>query len=136
MGYNYVSRIRFPRYVNPYSTVELYSTYKARGMYLLNTVIKSEYPKDETYWAHAALSNDGKHIALVSLQKIYLVEKRCSIWASWHIAWALETKELDDPPTIDGNKLVFHVNKTTQVANEKKKKYCIYLIINQKFLKY
>ncbi|KAF7991246.1 hypothetical protein HCN44_002808 [Aphidius gifuensis] len=114
MGYNYVSRIRFPRYINPYSAVELYSTYKARGMYLLNTVIKNEYPKGETYWAHAALSNDGKHIALISLQKIYLVEKRCSIWASWHIAWAIETKQLDNPPTIDGNKLIFHVNKATQ----------------------
>ncbi|XP_053597427.1 intermembrane lipid transfer protein VPS13A [Microplitis demolitor] len=114
MGYNFVSRIRFPRYINPYSAVELYSTYKARGMYLLNTIIKSEYANAEIYWAHAALSNDGKHIALVSLQKIYLVEKRCSIWASWHVAWSVETKELIEPPVVDGNKLVLHVNKVSQ----------------------
>ncbi|XP_044592317.1 vacuolar protein sorting-associated protein 13A-like isoform X2 [Cotesia glomerata] len=114
MGYNFISRIRFPRYINPYLAVELYSTYKARGMYLLNTIIKSEYANAEIYWAHAALSNDGKHIALVSLQKIYLVEKRCSIWASWHVAWSIETKELIEPPVVDGNKLILHVNKISQ----------------------
>ncbi|XP_028982314.1 vacuolar protein sorting-associated protein 13A [Diachasma alloeum] len=113
-GYNFVSRIRFPRYINPYSAVELYSTYKARGMYLLNTVTKSEYQNSETYWAHAALSSDGKHIALVSLQKIYLLEKRCSIWASWNVAWSIETKELTEAPTIEGNKLILHVNKVLQ----------------------
>ncbi|XP_011303575.1 vacuolar protein sorting-associated protein 13C [Fopius arisanus] len=113
-GYNFVSRVRFPRYINPYSTVELYSTYKARGMYLLNTITKSEYQNSETYWAHAALSSDGKHIALVSLQKIYLLEKRCSIWASWNVAWSIETKELTEAPTISENKLILHVNKPQQ----------------------
>ncbi|KAK0164246.1 hypothetical protein PV328_002894 [Microctonus aethiopoides] len=114
MGYNFVSRVRFPRYINPYSAVELYSTYKARGMYLLNMMLKSEYPNGETYWAHAALSYDGKHIALISLQRIYLVEKRCSIWASWHVAWSIETKELIETPVVDGNKLILRVNKSAQ----------------------
>ncbi|XP_043273461.1 vacuolar protein sorting-associated protein 13A-like isoform X2 [Venturia canescens] len=111
MGYSFVSRSRFPRYINPYSTVELYSTYKARGMHLLNTVRKTDYTNGESYWAHAALSEDGKHIALISLQRIYLIEKRC-IWGPWTIAWTVEMKDLTKAPTVQKEKLFLHVNKS------------------------
>lgn len=54
----------------------------------------------------------------INSRKIYLVEKRCSIWASWHVAWSIETKELIEPPVVDGNKLILHVNKISQVITK------------------
>lgn len=49
---------------------EPYSIHKATGMHLLNTISKGHYLDKDVYWAHAALSKEGKYIALVSLQYV------------------------------------------------------------------
>lgn len=48
--------------------VELFSTHKAKGAYLLNAISKGHSAQNDFYWGHAALHNDGKYITLVSLQ--------------------------------------------------------------------
>lgn len=45
--------------------------HKAKGMHLLSIINKNPGIETDTYWAHTTLSNDGKHIALVSLQYVY-----------------------------------------------------------------
>lgn len=40
-------------------------------MHLLSIINKNPGIETDTYWAHTILSNDGKHIALVSLQYVY-----------------------------------------------------------------
>lgn len=119
IGHKFISRIRVPRYVNPYKGVEIFSMHKAKGMHLLSIINKNPCVETDTYWAHAALSNDGKHIALVSLQRLYFIEKGCT-WGSLNVKWTLETHQLLSPPTVVNNKLILHVNKngdTSPVAD-------------------
>nr|XP_012154530.1 PREDICTED: vacuolar protein sorting-associated protein 13C isoform X3 [Megachile rotundata] len=110
IGHKFISRVRLSRYVNPYKGVEVFSMHKARGMHLLSMISKNPGIETETYWAHTALSNDGKHIALVSLQRLYFIEKGCT-WGSWNVKWTLNTQQLLSPPTVLNNKLILHVNK-------------------------
>ncbi|XP_076670615.1 intermembrane lipid transfer protein VPS13A isoform X2 [Andrena cerasifolii] len=110
IGHKFISRIRLPRYVNPFKGVEIFSVHKAKGMHLLSMINKNPCVEMDTYWAHAALSNDGKHIALVSLQRLYFIEKGCT-WGSLNVKWTLETHQLLSPPTVVNNKLILHVNK-------------------------
>ncbi|XP_053983322.1 intermembrane lipid transfer protein VPS13C-like [Hylaeus volcanicus] len=110
IGHKFISRIRLPRYVNPYKGVEIFSVHKARGMHLLSIINKNPCIETDTYWAHTALSNDGKHIVLVSLQRLYFIEKGC-IWGSLNVKWTLETHQLLSPPTVVNNKLILNVNK-------------------------
>ncbi|CAK9828583.1 Intermembrane lipid transfer protein VPS13A [Anthophora retusa] len=110
IGHKFISRIRLPRYVNPYKGVEIYSMHKAKGMHLLSMINKNPGIETDTYWAHSTLSNDGKHIALVSLQRLYFIEKGCT-WGSLNVKWTLETHQLLLPPTVVNNKLILHVNK-------------------------
>ncbi|XP_034193125.2 intermembrane lipid transfer protein VPS13A isoform X1 [Osmia lignaria lignaria] len=110
IGHKFISRIRLARYVNPYKGVEVFSMHKAKGMHLLSMVNKNPGIDTEIYWAHTALSDDGKHIALVSLQRLYFIEKGCT-WGSLNVKWTLDTHQLLSPPTVVNNKLIFHVNK-------------------------
>ena len=110
IGHKFISRIRLPRYINPYKGVEIFSMHKAKGMHLLSVINKNPGIETDTYWAHTILSNDGKHIALVSLQRLYFIEKGCT-WGSLNVKWTLETHQLLSPPTIVNNKLILHVNK-------------------------
>ncbi|XP_015437338.1 PREDICTED: vacuolar protein sorting-associated protein 13A-like [Dufourea novaeangliae] len=110
IGHKFISRIRLPRYVNPYKGVEIFSVHKAKGMHMLTVINKNPCADADTYWAHAALSNDGKHIALVSLQRLYFIEKGC-VWGSLNVKWTLETQQMLSPPTVVNNKLILHVNK-------------------------
>lgn len=48
--------------------VELYSYHKAKGLHLLNVINKNCYSHKDSYWAHTALSYDGKHVALVTFR--------------------------------------------------------------------
>lgn len=110
IGYKFISRIRLPRYINPYKGVEIFSMHKAKGMHLLSIINKNPGIETDTYWAHTTLSNDGKYIALVSLQRLYFIEKGCT-WGSLNVKWTLETHQLLSPPTIVNNRLILHVNK-------------------------
>ncbi|KMQ97580.1 vacuolar protein sorting-associated protein 13a [Lasius niger] len=110
VGHSFVSRVRLPRYINPHFGVELFSTHKAKGAYLLNAISKGHCVQNDFYWGHAALHNDGKYIALVSLQRIYYIEKG-NAWGSWNVKWTLETNQLLSPPTIAKNKLILHVTE-------------------------
>ncbi|XP_024221985.1 vacuolar protein sorting-associated protein 13C [Bombus impatiens] len=110
IGHKFISRIRLPRYINPYKGVEIFSMHKAKGMHLLSVINKNPGIETDTYWAHTILSNDGKHIALVSLQRLYFIEKGCT-WGSLNVKWTLETHQLLSPPTVVNNKLILHVNK-------------------------
>ncbi|XP_076375159.1 intermembrane lipid transfer protein VPS13A isoform X2 [Megalopta genalis] len=110
IGHKFISRIRLPRYVNPYKGIEIFSVHKAKGMHILTLINKNPCMEADTYWAHAALSNDGKHIALVSLQRLYFIEKGC-VWGSLNVKWTLETHQLLSPTTVVNNKLILHVNK-------------------------
>ncbi|KAK9294042.1 hypothetical protein QLX08_011233 [Tetragonisca angustula] len=110
IGHKFISRIRLPRYVNPYKGVEIFSMHKAKGMHLLSVINKNPGIETDVYWAHTVLSNDGKHIALVSLQRLYFIEKGCT-WGSLNVKWTLETHQLLSPPTVVNNKLILHVNK-------------------------
>ncbi|XP_014604811.1 PREDICTED: vacuolar protein sorting-associated protein 13C-like [Polistes canadensis] len=115
MGCKFISRIRLPRFISPYMGVELYSTHKAKGMHLLELINKDYHRRmDDTYWAHSILSNDGKQIALISLQRVYLVEKAAA-WGLWNIKWSIDIKQLS-PPTVVVDKLVLHVNKNEQAS--------------------
>ncbi|XP_046422194.1 vacuolar protein sorting-associated protein 13A-like isoform X1 [Neodiprion fabricii] len=116
IGYEFVSRIRLPRYINAYLGAEPYSVHKATGMHLLNTISKGHYLDKDVYWAHAALSKEGKYIALVSLQRIFLIEKRC-LWGSWNIEWVLDINTLIKPPVVVEKKLILHVNKNDTIPN-------------------
>ncbi|KAK2588797.1 hypothetical protein KPH14_001672 [Odynerus spinipes] len=115
MGYKFTSRIRLPRYVSPYMGVELYSTHKAKGMHLLELVNKDHHGQMDIYWAHSILSNDGKQVALISLQRVYLIEKAAA-WGLWNIKWSIEINQLLSPPTVVEDKLVLHVNKNEQAS--------------------
>ncbi|CAL7940918.1 unnamed protein product [Xylocopa violacea] len=110
IGHKFVSRIRLPRYVNPYKGVEIFSMHKSKGMHLLSMINKNPGIEIDTYWAHSTLSNDGKHIALVSLQRLYFIEKGCT-WGSLNVKWTLETHQLLSPPIVINNRLILHVNK-------------------------
>ncbi|XP_076243831.1 intermembrane lipid transfer protein VPS13A [Calliopsis andreniformis] len=110
IGHKFISRIRLPRYINPYKGVEIFSMHKAKGMHLLSMITQNPCIESDIYWAHAALSNDDKHIALVSLQRLYFIEKGCT-WGSLNVKWTLETHRLLSPPTVVNNKLILHVNK-------------------------
>nr|XP_012219129.1 PREDICTED: vacuolar protein sorting-associated protein 13A-like isoform X1 [Linepithema humile] len=114
VGHNFVSRVRLPRYINPHFGVELFSTHKAKGAYLLNAISKGHCGQNDSYWGHAALHNDGKYITLVSLHRIHYIEKG-STWGSWNVKWTLETNQLLSPPTIARNKLILQV---TEPQNE------------------
>ncbi|KAG7205210.1 hypothetical protein KM043_018296 [Ampulex compressa] len=116
IGHKFISRIRLPRYINPYTGVEVFSMHKAKGVHLLNTLVKNHCSNTNTYWAHAALSNDGKYIALVSLQRLYLIEKG-STWGSWSAKWSIEMNQLLSPPTVSNNKLILHVNKSEEASS-------------------
>ncbi|XP_078045899.1 intermembrane lipid transfer protein VPS13A isoform X2 [Augochlora pura] len=106
----FLLRIRLPRYVNPYKGVEILSVHKANGMHMLTLINKNPCMEADTYWAHAALSNDGKQIALVSLQRLYFIEKGI-VWGSLIVKWTLETHQLISPTTVVNNKLILHVDK-------------------------
>ncbi|EFN62404.1 Vacuolar protein sorting-associated protein 13A [Camponotus floridanus] len=110
VGHNFVSRVRLPRYINPHFGVELFSTHKAKGVYLLNVISKGHCVQNDSYWGHATLYNDGKYITLVSLQRIHYIEKG-SAWGSWNVKWTLETNQLLSPPTVAKNKLILHVTE-------------------------
>ncbi|XP_076634172.1 intermembrane lipid transfer protein VPS13A isoform X1 [Colletes latitarsis] len=110
IGYKFISRIRLPRYINPYKGIEIFSAHKAKGMHFLSIINKNPCVEMDTYWAHAALSNDGKHIVLVSLERLYFIEKGCT-WGSLNVKWTLETHQLLSPSTVVNNKLILHVNK-------------------------
>ncbi|EFN86841.1 Vacuolar protein sorting-associated protein 13A [Harpegnathos saltator] len=116
MGHGFVSRVRLPRYINPHFGVELFSTHKAKGAYLLNAISKGHCAQNDFYWGHASLHNDGKYITLVSLQRIHYVEKG-SAWGSWNVKWTLETNQLLSPPTVAKNKLILHVTKNEKEAS-------------------
>ncbi|XP_048515019.1 intermembrane lipid transfer protein VPS13C-like isoform X2 [Athalia rosae] len=116
IGYEFLSRIRLPRYINSYLGAEPYSVHKATGMHLLNTISKGHYLDKDVYWAHAALSKEGKYIALVSLQRIFLIEKRC-LWGSWNVEWVLDITTLIKPPVVAEKKLILHVNKNDNIPN-------------------
>ncbi|XP_015594990.1 vacuolar protein sorting-associated protein 13A isoform X2 [Cephus cinctus] len=115
IGYEFVSRVRLPRYVNPYLGVEFYSSHKAMGMHLLNTISNGHYADMDAYWAHVVLSTDGERIALVSLRRIFLLEKRC-MWGSWNVVWTIEVNQLVQPPKVVKNKLIFYVNKNEKTC--------------------
>ncbi|XP_020288636.1 vacuolar protein sorting-associated protein 13A-like isoform X2 [Pseudomyrmex gracilis] len=108
--HNFVSRVRLPRYINPQFGVEPFSTHKAKGMYLLNTISKGQYVHNDSYWGHAVVHNDGKYITLISLQRLHYIEKG-SAWSSWNVKWTLETNQLLSPPTIAKNKLILHITE-------------------------
>ncbi|XP_047356214.1 vacuolar protein sorting-associated protein 13C-like isoform X2 [Vespa velutina] len=114
MGCKFISRIRLPRFISPYMGVELYSTHKAKGMHLLELINKDYHGQVDTYWAHSILSNDGKLIALISLQRVYLIEKAAA-WGLWNIKWSIDMNHLS-PPTVVEDKLVLHVNKNEQAS--------------------
>lgn len=115
MGCKFISRIRLPRFISPYMGVELYSTHKAKGMHLLELINKDYHGQmEDTYWAHSILSNDGKQIALISLQRVYLIEKAAA-WGLWNIKWSIDMNHLS-PPTVVEDKLVLHVNKNEQAS--------------------
>ncbi|KAL6266414.1 hypothetical protein P5V15_003265 [Pogonomyrmex californicus] len=113
VGHNLVSRVRLPRYINPHFGVESFSTHKAKGTYLLNAISKGHCVQNDSYWGHAALHSDGKCITLVSLQRIYYIEKGSS-WGSWNVKWTLETNQLLSPPTIAKNKLILHITENAE----------------------
>ncbi|XP_033208533.1 vacuolar protein sorting-associated protein 13C-like [Belonocnema kinseyi] len=115
MGYKFVARARLPRYIDPYSGVELYSYHKAKGLHLLNVINKNCYSRKDSYWAHSALSNDGKHVALVSLRRIFLIEHR-SIGEPWIVEWSIDINQLSEPPVVTGNKLALHINKDEKLS--------------------
>ncbi|XP_025991463.1 vacuolar protein sorting-associated protein 13A isoform X2 [Solenopsis invicta] len=108
-----VSRVRLPRYINPHFGVESFSTHKAKGAYLLNAISKGHCVQNDCYWGHAALHSDGKYITLVSLQRIYYIEKG-NTWGSWNVKWTLETNQLLSPPTVAKNKLVLHITENEE----------------------
>ncbi|XP_012533549.1 vacuolar protein sorting-associated protein 13A isoform X2 [Monomorium pharaonis] len=108
-----VCRVRLPRYINPHFGVESFSTHKAKGMYLLNAISTGHCVQNDSYWGHAALHDDGKYITLVSLQRIYYIEKG-STWGSWNVKWTLETNQLLSPPTVAKNKLVLHLTENEE----------------------
>ena len=58
--------------------VEIFSMHKAKGMHLLSVINKNPGIETDVYWAHTVLSNDGKHIALVSLQCVYIYKSQFS----------------------------------------------------------
>lgn len=116
IGHKFISRIRLPRYINPYKGVEIFSVHKSKGMHLLSMINKNPGIETDTYWAHTTLSNDGKHIALVSLQRLYFVEKGCT-WGSLNVKWTLETHRLLSPPTVVNNKLILNVNKNEDTSS-------------------
>ncbi|XP_017890538.1 vacuolar protein sorting-associated protein 13C-like [Ceratina calcarata] len=116
IGHKFVSRIRLPRYINPYKGVEIFCVHKSKGMHLLSMINKNPGIETDTYWAHTTLSNDGKHIALVSLQRLYFIEKGCT-WGSLNVKWTLETHQLLSPPTVANNKLILHVNKNEDTSS-------------------
>ncbi|XP_066588204.1 intermembrane lipid transfer protein VPS13A-like isoform X2 [Prorops nasuta] len=116
MGYIFISRTRLPRYINPYAGVDLYSTHKARGLYLLNVVCKGYGDHDDFYLAHSALSSDGKYIVLISLQQIYLIKKG-SAWGMWNVKWTVGTNELIFPLKAGKNELILHMDKKKQVLS-------------------
>lgn len=115
MGYKFISRIRLPRYTSPYMGVELYSTHKAKGMHLLELVNKDHHGQMDVYWAHSILSDDGKQIALISLKRVYLIDKAAA-WGLWNIKWSIEINQLLSPPTVVEDKLILHVNKNEQAS--------------------
>ncbi|KAG5314184.1 VP13A protein, partial [Acromyrmex insinuator] len=111
-----VSRMRLPRYINPHFGVESFSTHKAKGAYLLNAISKGHCVQNDSYWGHATLHSDGKYITLVSLQRIYYIEKG-NAWGSWNVKWTLETNQLLSPPTIAKNKLVLHIENEKETSS-------------------
>ncbi|KOX79050.1 Vacuolar protein sorting-associated protein 13A [Melipona quadrifasciata] len=96
--------------VTAFISIEIFSMHKAKGMHLLSVINKNPGIETDVYWAHTVLSNDGKHIALVSLQRLYFIEKGCT-WGSLNVKWTLETHQLLSPPTVVNNRLILHVNK-------------------------
>lgn len=115
MGYKFVARARLPRYIDPYSGVELYSYHKAKGLHLLSVINKNCYSHKDSYWAHTALSQDGKHVALVTFRRIFLIEHR-SVGDPWTIEWSIDINQLCEPPVVLGNKIVLRINKDEKLS--------------------
>ena len=61
-------RARLPRYLNPFQGVRPFSAYEASGQQLLHSLSRGHYADSDMYWAHAALSRDGKTALLITLQ--------------------------------------------------------------------
>ncbi|XP_076444664.1 LOW QUALITY PROTEIN: intermembrane lipid transfer protein VPS13A-like [Babylonia areolata] len=111
------TKMRLPRFINPYIGLRPYSEYKASGQQLLRSLKKSHVTQQDLYWAHAPLSKEERaDILLITNRRVLLLE-RCRFLGSWAVEWSIDVDVILGVPAIHDGKLIFRVKQDDSGLN-------------------